>query len=281
MHLDYTFHHQNGIVPWTLRNLINLLLNSESGLDEARNREKYIAEFYQNVKVWFRENNLKRDLKYDNTDNVLLKALESAKKTIHGALCDNFNTPVVIKKLIELISKTYEYEAKTKGSSLKLHLIYSVAKYVAKITQSFGLIYRTEFIDYFILGDNQQSSEEVLAPYIEALTNFRDNIKSAASIDKDLIKVLKTCDQLRDEVLPYLGVKIEDKGKGVPSIWKFYDKEIKIKREKELAEQARKKKEEEAKERELKVLINIYYFSFQLPLESIMVCYLINIPNLM
>ena len=122
--------------------------------------------------------------------------------------------------------------------------------------KSFGLVYRTEFIDYFILDSNQQNSEQILTPYIETLTKFRDQIKNAAGIDKDLTKIFKICDELRDDVLPYLGVKIEDKGKGVPSIWKFYDKDTYIKeiqRQKELSESLKKKKEEEKQEKELKV----------------------------
>ncbi len=43
---------------------------TETGLNEAYGNEKYLADFFRNVKVWIRENNLKRDLKYDEIDNV-------------------------------------------------------------------------------------------------------------------------------------------------------------------------------------------------------------------
>jgi cysteinyl-tRNA synthetase len=203
-----------------------------------------------------RENDLKKDLKFNEFDNQLITVLKEKKNSVHEALSDNFNTPLVIKLINELISRTYDYETKTKGNSFKIHIIYSVAQFVAFIMKSFGLIYRTEFIDYFILDSTSLSAEQTLTPYIEALTRFRDNIKTTASVDKDLIKILKLCDELRDDVLPYLGIKIEDKGKGVPSIWKFYDKDTYVKelqRQKELAEITRKKKEDEKKERELKV----------------------------
>ena len=36
------------------------------------------------------------------------------------------------------------------------------------------------------------------------------------------------CDELRDDILPYLGIQLEDKGKDEPSIWKYEDKEILI-----------------------------------------------------
>jgi cysteinyl-tRNA synthetase len=112
------------------------------------------------------------------------------------------------------VSRTYEYEKKTRGTTFKLHLIYTISQYIAHILKCFGLIYRTEFIDYFIIEQDNKSSEETIIPYVEALAKFRDIIKNAASIDKDLVSVLKQCDALRDEVLPYLGVKLEDRGKG-------------------------------------------------------------------
>jgi cysteinyl-tRNA synthetase len=209
------------------------------------------------MKVWIRENDLKKDLKFDQNENSILKLLQEKKKFIHDALCDNFNTPLVLKHLQELISKTYDYELKTRSTSFKLHIAFSIAQFIAHILKSLGLVFRNEFLDYFIVDSNQQTSEEVLTPYIDAAVKFRDSIKTAASIDKDLVKVLKLCDELRDDVYPYLGIKIEDQGKGVPAIWKFYDKETYIKelqRQKEQAEMARLKKEELNKELELKVM---------------------------
>lgn len=189
-----------------------------------------------------------------------MKLLQEKKKSIHEALCDNFNTPLVLKNLQELISKTYEYESKTRANTFKLHTAFSIAQFVANILKALGLVYRNEFLEYFILDSNQQTSEEVVTPYIETSVKFRDNIKAAASTDKDLIKVLKLCDELRDDIYPYMGIKIEDKGKGAPSVWKFYDKEIYVKelqRQKEQAEMARIKKEELNKENELKVYLSI------------------------
>ncbi len=43
---------------------------SEDGLKEAADKDKYIVEFFQNVKAWSRENDLKKDLKFDENDKV-------------------------------------------------------------------------------------------------------------------------------------------------------------------------------------------------------------------
>lgn len=136
------------------------------------------------------------------------------KDSIHENLCDNFNTPNVIKNIVALISKTYEYEKKTRGTSLKIFLIFNIGQYIAFLTKCLGLIYKTEFIEYFIMSSDDSSKEAIVSPYVDVIAKFRDSIKTIASVDKDFIKILKQCDELRDETLPTLGVKIEDRGKG-------------------------------------------------------------------
>lgn len=55
-------------------------------------------------------------------------------------------------------------------------------------------------------------------------------------------------DELRDDILPYLGIRLEDRGKGQESIWKLEEKEILIKeRENKLSEKSRKEEEKKQK----------------------------------
>ena len=232
---------------------------TENGLSMANSNDKKIQEFFQNMKVWIRENNLKKDLKYDNEDINLNKIFNETKKNIHLSFCDNFNTPVVVSNILELIKKVYEYEDKCRTEKkLKLHLIYGIGKYISDILKCLGLVYNTEFIDYFKLNENMgnKTTEEILSPLINILTNFRDEIKNTCILEKDTKKVLTLCDKLRDDVLPNLGIRIEDKGKGEKSIWKFFDKEEYLKekkKEKELKENKKKQKEQEANENELRL----------------------------
>ena len=54
-----------------LRNLTHLTyFFSEDSLKESSTKNKTLNEFFANVKVWIRENNLKKDLKYDDSENV-------------------------------------------------------------------------------------------------------------------------------------------------------------------------------------------------------------------
>ena len=232
---------------------------TENGLSMSSANDKKITEFFQNIKVWARENDLKRDLKFDAEDLALNKFFNESKKNIHQFFCDNFNTPGVVTSVLELIKKTYEYHDKCEQKkSLKLHLVYGVAKYISDILKCLGLVYNTEFVDYFRLSesDGGKNAEEILTPFINTITDFRGEVKESCIADKDVKKVLSICDKLRDEVLPNLGVRIEDKGNKEKSVWKFFDKEEYLKekeKEKELKENKKKQKEAEAKEREHKL----------------------------
>ena len=232
---------------------------TENGLTMANANDKKISEFFQNMKVWIREYNLKKELKFNEIDLTLNEYFNTSKSNIHKFFCDNFNTPEVISNILELIKKVYEYEEKCKvEKNMKIHLLYSIGQYISYILKCLGLVYKTEFLEHFKLNENivNINVEEILTPFMNALTNFRDEIKDSCIIEKDPNKILSLCDKFRDDILPNLGIKIEDKGKGEKSIWKSFDKEEYLKekeKEKELKENKRKQKEFEAKENELRL----------------------------
>ena len=51
--------------------------------------------------------------------------------------------------------------------------------------------------------------EQTLMPYLNALSSFRDEVRAEAR-DKKAFEILSLCDNLRDNVLPDLGVLLED-----------------------------------------------------------------------
>jgi len=243
---------------------------TENGLSMANANDKKITEFFQNIKVWIRENNLNKDLKFNHTDEILNSFFNISKNNIHLAFCDNFNTPEVISIILELIKKVYEYEDKCRlEKNLKIFLIYSIGKFISDILKCLGLVYKTEFVDYFKISENNTNSnyEEVITPFINVMSDFRDKVKDICIKENDPKKVLAICDKFRDEILPNLGIKIEDKGKNEKSIWKFYDKEVYLRekqKENELKENKKKQKEFEAKQYELKLSMTAKeYFASQ------------------
>ena len=65
--------------------------------------------------------------------------------------------------------------------------------------------------------------EDAITPVMNALSNFRDQIKRRANEGAGVM--FKLSDEIRDDVLPYMGIKLEDRKQEQPSIWKFADKD--------------------------------------------------------
>lgn len=61
-------------------------------------------------------------------------------------------------------------------------------------------------------------------PYLSALSQFRDAVRENAR-DLKATEILNLCDQLRDEVLPNLGVRLEDREGAAATAIKLVDKE--------------------------------------------------------
>merc|ERR1719242_2754442 len=63
----------------------------------------------------------------------------------------------------------------------------------------------------FPSGNSESGDLETLVmPYLNSLALFRDNVRKSAREIK-AVPILKECDELRDDVLPNLGVRLEDK----------------------------------------------------------------------
>ncbi len=163
---------------------------------------------------------------------------EDKKVVVHESLCSNINTTNAFNALYDLISKTYAYVDKVNRRTLKLHLIYNIGQYVATMLKTFGLVYKTDFIDSFVFETSSDSKEEVVGPFIDTISQFRDEIRTSAQ-EKDIKRVFEACDKLRQETLPQLGVRLEDRP-GLPTIWKLYDKNELLKE----LEKDKKEKEE-------------------------------------
>ena len=60
-------------------------------------------------------------------------------------------------------------------------------------------------IRYFLL-----QLEETVMPYVRILAEFRGSVRTQARETKDMV-ILKECDSLRDDILPTVGVRLEDR----------------------------------------------------------------------
>lgn len=78
-------------------------------------------------------------------------------------------------------------------------------------------------------------TEETVMPYLSALAEFRKAVREIARTQK-CTEILDLCDTLRDDILPNLGVRFEDKDAAITSI-KLVDRETLL-RERDAKKQA-------------------------------------------
>jgi len=166
---------------------------------------------------------------------------------VRKALCDNFNTPQAIQELFEMMTLTNSYLSQP-PASIKIPLVRQVSKFVFFILRCFGIFEEGDFPAVVGAGESESmaSYEDTITPLMNVLIKFRDQVKvKAGDGPKELFKL---CDELRDDILPYLGIQLEDKGKDEDSIWKYENKEVLIqRREQKLAEKFKKEEEKKAR----------------------------------
>ena len=198
--------------------------------------------------------------KWGETEIALNEELQKCKENVHLALCDNIDTRRVLETLRDLVNAGNSYvlnKDKTKEAKNRA-LLEEMAAYITKIFNILGLNSKHEYIGFSASTDSSNmNTEEVVMPYLSALADFRGKVrKEAISIKNG--PILNLCDEIRNEVLPELGVRLEDKEDDVTVI-KLVDKaELlkekeakKLAEEKKKAEKEKKKKEAEAKAAEL------------------------------
>ncbi|KAI5703614.1 hypothetical protein M8J75_014033 [Diaphorina citri] len=226
---------------------------SDNTMEMAVTYEKLLNEFFLNVKDHIR--NLKFPAttvssfeKWTQADLELSTRFIQTKNNVHAALCDNMDTRSALDSIRDCISQVNIY---LRGTPNQL-LLRDIGAYVTKILTVFGCIGDVKNIGFPLGGTGVESTnlEELVLPYLTILSEFRDNIRTEARLIKST-EILNQCDRLRDEVLPNVGVRLEDI-EGRPSAVKLVDKETlaKEKEAKRLAE-AEKAAEKERKKAEL------------------------------
>jgi cysteinyl-tRNA synthetase len=227
---------------------------SASTMKTAIDVERMFVEFFANIKIVLREESYAQYEKWDKPEFELSNLLSEKKKQIHDALCDSFNTPLVMKHLIDLKDATNTYlqffSTSEKKKTPNLSLLRSIAAYVTDMFRIFGLI-DTDSIGFSLKSDtgSETNFEENITPLLDAFAQFRDDIRTIsrdALNNKELTKdalaqlVLQKCDQVRDDVLPQLGVRLEDRPDIGKTVWKLEDvKTLMLERQRKIDEEQR------------------------------------------
>ncbi|KAJ8985791.1 hypothetical protein NQ317_014445 [Molorchus minor] len=136
-----------------------------------------------------------------NTE-ILTQALNDAYDNIHRSLCDDFDTPAVIKCLNDLVSVTNSMLHATVSSNSDggLYTVMGVANFVSNTLSMFGINFESK-------THTSQDFTEIM----DILNTFRQNVRLIGVANKDQ-EVLKLCDNVRIR-LRHLGIDIKDHAK--------------------------------------------------------------------
>lgn len=216
---------------------------SDQTVDDAKAKEKYFKNFFGAVKSLLRTDFVSELQGWVPADRALFATLNATQKKVHASLLDNFKTYEVIQHLIDLVQECNKYL--TGDVKPKNVLVKKVALYITKILRVFGAVEGNNDIGFSEVSESGGSKEEAVSPFVDAFVDFREKIRVAAKAKSEPSVFLKECDNVRDETLANLGIRVEDSTE--TSIWKMDDpaaikKEIEEKRQK-AAEAATKKRQ--------------------------------------
>lgn len=148
----------------------------------------------------------------------LVELLQRTQNRLHAALCDNFDTPAALLLLQELVNRTNVYLQSPE--SINHYVLKMVVRYVGKILAVFGLE----------AGAASEAAGDVwklVGPILEAVSEFRDGVRSAVLSSKGEGEgkeaLLTLSDQLR-ETLTEQGVLFEDRP-GKPTLVRLVDRD--------------------------------------------------------
>ena len=227
---------------------------SDNTMELAKSYEKTVNEFFLTVRHFLRTTpgtGVDAFSAWSQDELEMNEKLEKAKEGIHSALCDNIDTRTVLEIIRELVSQSNVYIEKLRSSgAVNRQLIKNVATYITKIFNVFGMISKEESVGFPSGSSGSADLETMVMPYLNSLADFRDNVrKSAREIKAG--DILAECDKLRDDVLPNLGVRLEDK-ESEATVIKLVDRaELMKEREEKKALEEKKRLEKEAKKAEV------------------------------
>mmetsp|Transcript_38296 Transcript_38296/g.93860 ORF Transcript_38296/g.93860 Transcript_38296/m.93860 type:complete len:648 (-) Transcript_38296:154-2097(-) len=212
---------------------------SENAMGQAVAIERMFANFFASTVALLREEPPDTKWRPADRDSELIGLLGEKKAEIHAAFQDNINTPLVLEALTTLVQKCNSYMNSKEANGF---VVRSVARYITYILKVMGLSASDE------IGFESDSSNAVSGKtqdILDCLSAFRDQVKRLARESGETSSTLATqlldaCDDLRDDRLPPLGVRLEDRASGV-AVVKLDDPETVMR------EIARKRQEQEAK----------------------------------
>ncbi|PAV86187.1 hypothetical protein WR25_05338 [Diploscapter pachys] len=214
-------------------------------MERALSFEKTTGEFFLLVKDllrrYYKPDSSQGYQKYQARELKLMDEFFKLKEEIHNALCDSIDTRTVMEKITKLVAIGNAYINEKVGISKFIFL-------KNEKLQSWPIFKSIPMISDATSGIGSSNLETTVMPYLTALAEFRERVREIAK-DQKVIKILEECDRLRDEVLPELGVRLEDRT--MQTCVKLVDRETLMREaEQKKAAEAQRIAEKEQKARE-------------------------------
>ncbi|CDR95494.1 cysteinyl-tRNA synthetase, putative [Babesia bigemina] len=189
--------------------------------------------------------------KLGENDRKLAAEFDTLKETIHAAFLNNFDTPKVLKAICGFIGSLNSYLS-TPNASLKHAQGISFKNYLYKILEVLKIVEPGQ--EY---GVEKSSEGTTSGPLLDHLVSLRAKTRLFAQecmktkqVDvSKTIELLKSCDKVRDEQLPELGILLEDRDDGDCVVkFKSKDEQLKDNQRKEELKQQRIQQEKQQEE---------------------------------
>uniref|UniRef100_A0A1L8DFF5 Cysteine--tRNA ligase, cytoplasmic n=1 Tax=Nyssomyia neivai TaxID=330878 RepID=A0A1L8DFF5_9DIPT len=225
---------------------------SDNTMEMAMQYEKFLMEFFLNVKDLTRTQiDSPASSQFDEwrqAEGDLQAKFSDAQESVHEALCDNIDTRTVLDVVRNLVAQSNIY-IRDNAQHTNRQLLRRIAFYVTDLLHMFGAIGGPRGGIGFPVGGASSGAvdrEEILMPYLQVMAEFRGVVRENAR-NVGAGEILRLCDVLRDEKLPELGVRLEDK-EGAPTAVKLVDREtlLREREAKRAAEVEKAKKKAEA-----------------------------------
>lgn len=234
---------------------------TEHGMEEAVSLDRTLIDFYGGLKASLREiskeDPKKRTMRPTDVEIELERELHRRQTKVYDCLTDNIDTPGALLEVQALIRSANAYIA-SKGMQSNGLLLESIGRYVTKMLRIFGVTGSAGGdIAYGDDGSDGVSREKAIAPILDAFCEFRDQVRRTARQDlsKGSCEILSLSDRVRDDVLPVLGVRLEDRGADQASVWKLENAAtliMEMDRKREIEQKRRAELEQQKAERTAK-----------------------------
>lgn len=190
-------------------------------IDEARNLEGTFSKFFTRVRALFNQHEAEVDsgaiisIKMGPAERRLEEALTAAKEAVHAAWCDNLNTPLVLRTVADMVSKTNTYVS---GDEVRIGLVVRTAKWATEILAIIGFPARPDQLGWEDAAGAQASAEEAVLPIAQAVLTARDQLRALAQASGNT-DLLVLADEIRTSLLLHR-VSLDDQASG-PALVKY------------------------------------------------------------